>query len=54
MGLVCKITVTEDFKRHVLWAIGKVKLIVEGEKVPREMSHEKCRSCGYRKICKGV
>jgi len=53
-GRSFEIPMTEDLRRHVLWTISKIKSIIEGERIPREVNHKKCKNCGFRKICKGA
>ncbi|WP_405054607.1 Dna2/Cas4 domain-containing protein [Thermofilum sp.] len=43
---------TENIRRHVLWTIEQIRSIIEKEKLPPAKSSGKCKSCGYRWICK--
>ncbi|MEM1996938.1 MAG: CRISPR-associated protein Cas4 [Candidatus Bathyarchaeia archaeon] len=45
-----EIPLTEDLKRHVLWAISRIKSIIEGEKLPRG-NPRRCGNCGFTKVC---
>jgi len=43
---------TESIRRHVVWTIGRIRDIIEKEKLPPAKTSRKCKSCGYRWICK--
>jgi len=46
-----EIPLTEDLKKHVLWAISRIKSIIERERLPRG-NPRKCGNCGFTKICR--
>ena len=45
-----EISLTEDLRKHVLWAISRIKSIIEREKFPRG-NYRRCGNCGFTKIC---
>ena len=47
-----EIPLTENIRRHVIWTIGRIRRIIQEEKLPDAKPSRKCRSCGYRWICK--
>ncbi|MEM3414687.1 MAG: CRISPR-associated protein Cas4 [Thermoproteota archaeon] len=47
-----EIPMTENIRRHVLWTIEQIRSIIEKEKLPPAKSSGKCKSCGYRWICR--
>lgn len=44
---------TDDIRNHVLWAIKKINQILDREKFYPYKLMKKCKSCGYRLICRG-
>ncbi|MEM0253996.1 MAG: CRISPR-associated protein Cas4 [Candidatus Bathyarchaeia archaeon] len=50
---VFEIPLTEDMKKHVQWAISRIKSIIEREKLPRG-NDKKCKNCGFIRICGGA
>jgi len=47
-----EIPLTESIRRHVIWTIGRIREIVQKEKLPPAKPSRKCWSCGYRWICR--
>ena len=47
-----EIPLTESIRRHVVWTIGRIREIVQEEKLPPAKPSRKCWSCGYRWICR--
>lgn len=44
---------TEEIRRHVLWSVAKIKRILSEERLPPYKPTKKCKSCGYKLICRG-
>lgn len=53
-GKVFKVRVTEGMKRHVVWAVSRIRGIVDGNILPRFVKRRLCSSCGFRKVCRMV
>lgn len=47
-----EVPLTQDIRNHVKWTVKKIKEIVEKEKLPEVKITRKCKSCGYKWICK--
>ncbi|MDW8033641.1 MAG: CRISPR-associated protein Cas4 [Nitrososphaerota archaeon] len=47
-----EIPMTENIRRHVIWTVGRIRSIIEKEKLPSVKPSRKCKSCGYKWICK--
>ncbi|MCS7127595.1 MAG: CRISPR-associated protein Cas4 [Thaumarchaeota archaeon] len=43
--------ITDEMRRHVLWAVKRIKEIVEEEVIPPYSPRPGCRTCGYRSVC---
>ncbi|MEM1548398.1 MAG: CRISPR-associated protein Cas4 [Thermoproteota archaeon] len=51
-GKFLEIPMTDTIRKHVVWTIGKIRNIIKEEKLPPAKSSGKCKSCGYRWVCK--
>ncbi|MEM1554639.1 MAG: CRISPR-associated protein Cas4 [Thermoproteota archaeon] len=51
-GKFVEIPMTESIRKHVIWTIERIRNIIEKEKLPPVKTSRKCKSCGYKWICK--
>lgn len=51
---IVEMPLTQDIRNHVKWTIRKIREIIEKEKLPEVKINRKCKSCGYKWICKEV
>lgn len=53
-GRVFKVRVTEHMRKHVVWAVSRIRNIVESNLPPKYAKRRLCVSCGFRKVCRMV
>lgn len=51
-GKFLEIPMRDSIRKHVIWTIGRIKNIIEKEKIPPAKPSRKCKSCGYRWVCR--
>lgn len=46
--------ITDEMRRHVLWAVNRIREIIEDEALPPYEPRPGCRTCGYWTVCRYV
>lgn len=53
-GRAFKMRVTDEMRRHVLWALSRIRGILERNLPPPFRKRKLCASCGFKKVCRMV
>ncbi|MDW8074099.1 MAG: CRISPR-associated protein Cas4 [Nitrososphaerota archaeon] len=48
------VEISGDLRRHVLWTIGRIREIIDGERLPEFVPRPGCGSCDFRRVCQYV